>query len=148
MVKRSGYIGVKEPERRFEGMRSAIGRLRALELAQARPSPAGAVLDHAVVSIRMAANLLTHQAEFFELQYRHDEGAYARTVAELEAMRPVLQELRAMAAAYHPATPEYRSLNHAADALRMAADVLSGKSDFYRIVSSDGSSGPMRWAAG
>ena len=49
-----------------------------------------------------------------------------------------------MADAYHPATPEARSLNHAAMALRMAADVLTGEADFFRVRSSDGSASPMR----
>ena len=137
MVRRSGYSGVGDPDLRFGAMGDALARLRALELAQPKPSPAGAALDHAVVSIRMAANLLTRQAEFFDLHYRPDQGGYAQTVATFDDLRPTLEALRAMADAYHPATAESRALNHAAGALRMAADLLTGKPDFYRVTVGD-----------
>ena len=134
MVRRSGYAGVADADRRFDAMRAG-DRLRALELAQVAPSPAAHALDHAVVAVRMAANLLTGQLEFFELQRRGDQEAHARTVAELEALRPLAVELRQMADAYHPATPESRTLSHAAEALRLAADVLTGRIDFYGMMS-------------
>ena len=144
MVRRSGYAGATDPTRRFEGMRAPMARLRALELAQSRPSPAGVALDHAIVSIRMAANLLTQEAEFFDLSYQPDEAAYAKTVAEFDAMRPMVHELTGMVSACHPGTPEYRTLSHALAAMRMAADVLTGRPDFFRLVSSDFSSPTMR----
>ena len=144
MVRRSGYPGVADPERRFEGMRSAIGRLQALERDHAASTPYGAALDHAVMAIRLAANLLTRQAEFFGATGPADLARHARTVAELDALRPTLTDLQQMADAYHPGTPEARSLNHAAMALRMAADVLTGQPDFFRMRSSDGSSPAMR----
>jgi hypothetical protein len=144
MVRRSGYGGVADPELRFNAMRSPIARLRARELAQPRPSPAGAALDHAIVSVRMAANLLTRRSEFFDLYYRPDDDAYVQVLATFEALRPTLQELRRMGDAYHPATPESRALNHAAEALRMAADTLTGRSDFYRLIAGDGTSPARR----
>ena len=57
MVRRSGYPGVAEPARRFEPMRSAIARLQALERDHAASTPYGAALGHAVVAIRLTANL-------------------------------------------------------------------------------------------
>ncbi len=144
MVRRSGYPGVADPDRRFEDMRSAIVRLQALERDHAASAPYGAALDHAVIAVRMAANLLTRKIEFFGATGPADLARHARSVAEFDALRPVLADLQHMANSYHPATPEARSLNHAAMALRMAADVLTGQPDFFRVRSSDGSSSAMR----
>ncbi len=144
MVRRSGYPGVTDPDRRFEDMRSAITRLQALERDHAASTPYGAALNHAVIAIRQAANLLTRKIEFFGATGCADHARYARTVAEFDALRPTLADLQQMADAHHPATPEARSLNHAAMALRMAADVLTRQADFFRTRSSDGTSPPMR----
>ena len=135
MARRNAYPGILDADQRFEAMRAGMDRLRTLELAQAVPSAAAQALDHAVIAVRMAANLLTSRLEFFELQRRGAQNGYARAVAELEIMRPLVVELNRMADAYHPASPESRTLNHAAQAMRMAADVLSGRPDFYGMTS-------------
>ncbi len=144
MVRRSGYPGILEPERRFETLRPAVERLVALERGHSRLTPAGAALDHAICAIRMTANLLTRSIEFYGAPGPADLEEHTRTVAELNALRSALDILRGMADAYHPATPEARSLNHAVLALRMAADTLTGRPDFFRITSSDGSSPAIR----
>jgi hypothetical protein len=142
--RRGSYAGVADPEQRFETMRPALERLRALELAQPRPSPAGEALGHAIVSIRLAANAVTRHLEFFGLHYRPEDDPRAQVVTTFDQLRPTLDGLRQMAAAYHPATPESRALCHAADALRLAADTLTGRHDFYRLISSDRTSTPRR----
>ena len=144
MVRRSGYPGVADAELRFENVRPAIVRLqgsgarprrhhtlRRCPGARCRRHPPGGQPAHAT-------------AEFFGATRPADLARHARTVAEFDALRSTLADLRKMADAYHPATPEARSLNHAAMALRMAADVLTGRPDFFRVRSSDGSSSPMR----
>ena len=140
MVRRSGYHGVVEPERSFEALRPAVERLQALERGHSRMTPAGAALNHVIVAIRMSANLLTRKLEFYGATGPTDLEGHARTVAELDALRSAVDSLRGMAGAYHPATPEARSLDHAVLALRMAADVLTSRPDFFRITSSDGNS--------
>ena len=115
-------------------MRPAIVRLQALERDHAATTPYGGAPEHAVAAIRLAANLLTRQAEVFGATGPADLARYARTVAEFDALRSTLADLQKMADAYHPATPEARSLNHAAMALRMAADVLTGRRLLPRSV--------------
>ncbi len=89
MVRRMAYPGVFDPDGRFEDMRAAITRLQALERDYAASTPYGAALDHAVTAIRMAANLLTRQIEFFGATGPADLARHARSVAEFEALRSV-----------------------------------------------------------
>ena len=110
MALRGSYGGVADPADRFESMRAAVDRLKLLERDHAASTPAGATLDHAVIAIRSAANLLTRQGEFFDASPCANHDRYARMVGELTALRSTLDELRKMALAYHPATPEARSL--------------------------------------
>ncbi len=144
MGRRGVYSGVADPEGRFETLRPAVDRLLVLYRDHSRLTPAGAALDHAIIAIRMAANLLTHSAEFCGATAPRVDEEHMRTVAELDSLRSALDVFRDMAASYRPSSPEAQSLEHAVLALPMAADVLTGRSDFFRITSGDGSSPAMR----
>ena len=115
MVRRSGYPGVINPDRRFDELRPAVERLLVLERDHSRLTPAGAALDHAICAVRMAANLLTHQAEFYGASGPTDLENHVRTVAELGALRSALDSLRASCrGAFACAWSNYRRVRQSA----------------------------------
>ena len=137
------YTGVLEPRRAFEALRPALRRLQAMAKAHphGRRTPASESLEHAVLTLRMAANLITHDAELYGVSPPDLPAiniADLDAAAEFTALRPALDSLREMARTYRPSSPQALSLDHAALAIRMAADLLTGRPDFFRVTVGDG----------